>query len=75
MPTNCVSTQTTAAERQTLNVTSIVLNNSNPDGIISGRVALEDRPGFDFWVDTDPGSVVESELDVPFEIRTRLRHR
>jgi hypothetical protein len=59
----------TPAERQTLNVTSIVLTNSNPDAIISGRVELADQPGFDFWVDTAPASVVESELDVPSEMR------
>ncbi len=56
-------------ERQTLNVASIVLNNSSAEGIISGRVALEDQPGFDFWSDPDPASVVESELDVPFKMK------
>ena len=48
---------------------SIALTNSNPGGIIGGRVELADRPGFDFWVDTDQASVVESELDVPFEMK------
>lgn len=55
--------------RQSLNVTSLVLNNASLDGIISGRALLDNQTTFDFWVDTDPASVVESELDVPFEMK------
>lgn len=57
------------AERQTLNVASIVLNSSSADGIISGILELADRPSFDFWVDADPASVIEAEIDVPFEMK------
>lgn len=30
---------------------------------------MDDRPNFDFWVDTDPASVIEPEIDVPFDMK------
>ncbi len=55
-------------ERNQLNVLSIVLNNADPEGIVSGRVALDGRDDLDFWVDMDEGSRVGKDLDVPFEL-------
>lgn len=58
-----------SAEKELIGVSSVSLNHAEEYGIISGRLALGDGSDLDFWVDTDPESLIVPEVDQPFEMR------
>ncbi|MBK5267181.1 MAG: hypothetical protein JJE47_07075 [Acidimicrobiia bacterium] len=59
----------TSPEKERLDVSGLSLNHADEYGVISGRLALGDGSDVDFWVDTDPESIIEPEIDRPFEMR------